>query len=216
MGTQAIAQPVQAVNLTPVTDAVAGVDTDTEALLLRVTSGRATLFDLIDDIESDTAALELRLTAARAAQLDNLETAYRALNTGNSFKTHPSAANSPAIAAGGGAWSAGSWTQIIASTPEAQYLMGVAMIAANNGAIPMSGQLDIGVGAAASESIRATVPFFHPVTAAHVTQSYVPLAPFPILIPNATRLSGRYQCSTASQTIYVQLLMMDAADLEAF
>ena len=84
----------------------------------------------------------------------------------------------------------GSWTQITSSTSVNHSMLWVAIAGAGVSRFTMKFQLDIGVGAASSESVL--IPDLELYTYS-VTDAFNPtyFGPFPVQIPAGTRLAGR-------------------------
>jgi hypothetical protein len=103
----------------------------------------------------------------------------------------------------------GSWTQLIASTSHAAETLVVTILpgTAQSGQ-NRSTQLDIGIGAAASETVL--IPDIQVGHTLNLT-SFV----FPISVAAGTRISARCRSATASQTVGVLLSLRQAGDHSA-
>lgn len=126
---------------------------------------------------------------------------------GSGYLAMPANAGVVVLSAGGSAWTKGSYSQITASTSEADYLVGIVLSGANSADF----EVDIATGGAGSEAVISTIAF----TKYTNVQGHVVSLPYPIAVGSGVRIAGRCSCSSAGLSIYVKLLYIKQSDLVA-
>ena len=136
--------------------------------------------------------------------------------TGSGYLVMPAAASGIDPAVGGGAWTSGAWSQVLASTSEDDSIIGMMAECSDTTATPAEFEVDLGTGGAGSEVVVATIPFSRPGTTAP-GQTVVPVFfPAPIEIPSGTRVATRYRTSqTAIELSNIRLVYVKKAELVA-
>lgn len=149
-------------------------------------------------------------TSTRAGYLDNISEAHGQYHD-KVVSVYPKDAARVACQSGGGAWTAGAWTEIVpASTITKDILiLGVDIRKATVDA-DYDFQLAIGTGAAASESEKARVSHAFDWTSnvGYGASSYKALA-VPIKVAANTRIAGKCNCDTATKTINVNIVYIE-------
>lgn len=112
-------------------------------------------------------------------------------------KSTPSAANPIIMSTGGSAWSNSTWTTVVASTSTAIVLTGIVTELIS---LDMSWEIDVGIGAAASETVLTTIRFHHVGIQLVDGPGYFPLFHPLDAIPIASRLSARTRSQLTSGT----------------
>jgi hypothetical protein len=128
---------------------------------------------------------------------------------GSGYLLIPAAAGPVAVTSGAGTWTNGAYTQLLASTSEADYLLGILVytISANDF------ELDIATGGAGSETVVSTVPGYETSNAGYLQPVYFP---YPIAVATTTRIAARARHNTASSDVRVKLIYCKQADLVPF
>jgi hypothetical protein len=123
-------------------------------------------------------------------------------------KCVPSAATSTSLTTGASAWASSTWTQLVASTSTSQVLTGIAVKLLS---LDMSWEVDIGIGAAAAETVLTTIRFHHTGTATVDGPSYFPLYHPLDAIPVSSRLAARTrsESTSGSRTITCALTYLE-------
>jgi hypothetical protein len=125
------------------------------------------------------------------------------LTTANVLKALPPAAAGVTVTAGGSAWASGSWAQLRTASGAALVIVGVVFGAPSAGA---EYELDLGTGAASSETVITTLRCTTGTSAAPA----VVLLQLPLdNVAASIRLAARLRCSTASATLIVSLLVLE-------
>ena len=164
----------------------------------------------VSPTESATGSL-----AERIAYIQTNSTGARKVS-GSGYQVAPSAANGidPSMA---NSWGAGSWSEIIASTSAAIFIVGftcgMEITSSNTGD---EFEVDIGTGTAASETRVATFPL-----AAHAASATVANAPatiytlpFPIAVATSTRVAVRARRkSNGGSVVSIKLLYVNQSEL---
>lgn len=143
--------------------------------------------------------------------------------TGSGYLVMPSAATGIDPANSGSAWTNGAWSQLLASTAEADSIIGI--IASWNTLETSTfaeADVDIGTGGAGSETVVSTVPLIrHPIESGVGTMSpaiainFIML-PAPIEVATSTRIAVRVRSSvTTGEPANIRLIYAKAAELVA-
>lgn len=132
--------------------------------------------------------------------------------TADGYQTYPALANAVSVVAGGAAWTWGSWAEIVAALPWEAYVVGLMIHAPGSGSNDPA-TVAIGAGAAASEVVKAVIPFELRTDAGLL---HAVMLPIPILVANGARLAARSADSDGFTTYKVKLIVVRASDLEAF
>jgi hypothetical protein len=119
------------------------------------------------------------------------------LVTAKPQKPAPSAATSISLTTGASAWANSTWTTLVASTSAATILTGIVIKLLS---LDMSWEVDIGIGAAASEVVLTTIRFHHTGIQTVDGPSYFPLYNPLDNIPSSSRLSARTRSQSTSGT----------------
>lgn len=121
----------------------------------------------------------------------------------------PSAAAGTLISSSVTPWAnPAAFTQLIASTTNASALIGI--ILDTNGNNTNDSEIDIAVGAAASEVVVSTFRYFHGQYL--IGNNYFIPLPIPRDIPASSRVSARLRSGTASKSIHVGVGLIDNPD----
>jgi hypothetical protein len=146
--------------------------------------------------------------------------------TGSGYLVHPAAATGIDPGNSGSAWTSGSWSQVVASTAQAQSIIGIIYgwdgMADNT---RVEAEIDIGTGAAAAEVAVATIPCQkqqHHETGASSDSGdnsidHRPLFfPAPIEIATSTRIAVRVRSSsTTIEPADIKLIYVKTTELVA-
>lgn len=133
--------------------------------------------------------------------------------TGSGYQVMPAAATGidPAVS-GGAAWSNGAWSEVVASTSEADYILGFTWM---NPAATIEAEICLGIGAAGAETEIA----YWPIQGnANTIEALNPvMIPFPIPIATTTRVAVRVRCSSTvvvpSDIRFIYCKQSDLVDL---
>lgn len=160
---------------------------------------------------SDTGKLYARINGVTVALGGGMKV------QGSGYQVMPTAAVGINPVNSGVSWTNGAWSQVIASTSEADYIIGFTWEPSTHGTAAWSAEVAIGTGGAGSE----TEVSYWPVvwngiaadTAVALAQTPV-LLPFPILVATATRVATRVRSSsTTLQPRNIRLIYAAQADL---
>jgi hypothetical protein len=123
-------------------------------------------------------------------------------------KCVPSAATSTSLTTGASAWANSTWTQMVASTSASLVLTGIAVKLLS---LDMSWEVDIGIGAAAAETVLTTIRFHHTGISTVDGPSYFPLYHPLDNIPVSSRIAARTrsESSSGSRTLTCALTYLE-------
>ncbi len=211
-----------------------------DGTLLFIQNTGSYAFTLKDESASSTAANRFALTgdfalapdAGCILQYNATSSRWRLLTpggagmnkvTGSGYLVMPAAATGIDPANSGSAWTNGAWSQLLASTAEADSIIGI--IASWNtleNSTFAEADVDIGTGGAGSETVVSTVPLIrHPIESGVGTMSpaiainFIML-PAPIEVATSTRIAVRVRSSvTTGEPANIRLIYAKAAELVA-
>jgi len=180
--------------------------------------------DLLDKAvgTTDTAAMTGSASGSLAERLqylsDNIPKGVRRLQ-GSGYLVIPAAAAGVTPSWGGSAWTNGSYVQVIASTAEAEYLLGIMLNFGDFSGPAWEAEFDIATGGAGSETVIST----HPLQRRDVSSAsgkagsvaMVAMFPYPIAVATSTRIAIRVRMSASMATEGVKLIYCKQADLVA-
>lgn len=135
---------------------------------------------------------------------------------GSGMLVMPANASGVTLTSGGGAWTKGSYTQVLASTAEAEYIIGVLLYAPNYR--DTGYEIDIATGGGGSESNISTVVHNSGTTYESGSDGPIRLSvyiPFiaPVAVAASTRISARCSDSVGSKTIVIKIVYCKQSDL---
>lgn len=114
------------------------------------------------------------------------------------YEIYPAAASGIDPANNGSAWASGAWSEVVASTAQADYIVGLLWDADGDA---FEGEIDIGTGGAGSEAVKSTIPCISTAdgSAGAGGRGRGPFfLPFPIAVPTSTRIAVRVRSSSTS------------------
>lgn len=128
----------------------------------------------------------------------------------------------PAAAAGinpansGGAWTSGAYSQVLASTSEADWITGAVFTcdAASSGLVEL--EVDIATGGAGSETVISTVAAVHFDGNSGAAPMFLVPLPAPVAVATSTRVAVRMRSSSTTRVVKgLKLLYCKQSDLVA-
>lgn len=135
--------------------------------------------------------------------------------SGSGYLVYPSAASGVDPANAGSAWNNGSYSEVVASTAQANYVFGLAFSvqATNTGVI--EGEIDIATGAGGGEVVVSTVPYAVDLAISDGF-GHIVLLPYPIAVATSTRIAVRQRASSTSiEAQNVKLMYVKQSELVA-
>lgn len=121
------------------------------------------------------------------------------------YEVYPAAAAGIDIGVSGVAWTNSAWSEVVASTGSAVYVIGALMRASLDTATEL--EMDIGTGGAGAEAVKTTIPVQSALT-------QVVMLPAPIAVATATRIAIRQRTNNGDDGIYnVKLIYVEQANL---
>lgn len=122
------------------------------------------------------------------------------------YEVYPAAAAGIDPGVSGVSWTNGAWSEVVASTGSAIYVIGVSCGASTDTAREF--ELDIGTGAAASEAVKSTIAING---SAHY---FVAMLPAPIAVATSTRIAIRQRTNNGDDGLLnVKLIYVEQANL---
>lgn len=129
--------------------------------------------------------------------------------TAQPMKCAPSAAAGVSATSGGGSWTSGSWVELLSATGAEVVIQG--FVGSHSAAAGASYELDIGYGAAGSETVLGTYPFRAPNSGNKGQRNLHAVIPVSG-IGNGVRIAARIRSATASQSLIVTVLYTESFD----
>lgn len=123
--------------------------------------------------------------------------------TGSGYLVMPASAGGIDPANSGAAWTSGAWSQVLASTSEADSVVGFIWEGEQASQDAFEGEIDIGTGGAGSETVVATLPVIQVAGAASSLAgdniNNPVFFPAVIEVANATRVAVRQRSSSTTR-----------------
>ncbi len=153
------------------------------------------------------SATDWKLWIMKNSTLVEVGGAMKVQNDG--YEVYPAAAAGVDPASSGGTWTNGAWSQVVASTGSAIYVVGFTVGGAANAAGEF--EMDIGTGAAAAEAVKATTASWMDSA---ILMDFVTMLPYPIAVASGTRIAVRQRSSsTVARVVNVKLIYVEQANL---
>ena len=136
--------------------------------------------------------------------------------SGSGYLVMPAAASGIDPANSGSAWTSGTWSELLASTSEADYIIG--LLWSPESQTNFEAEIDIGTGAAASETVVSTIPVR--AGSGDATPTYSSISPImfpaPIAVATTTRVAVRVRSSSKTlEPANIKLIYVKQSELVA-